>query len=158
MTSRMRHIARARAFSLLEVTLVMAILAIMLGIAAPRYHHALANYRADAAARRIVADLHAARRAAEQTSRARTVTFDLEAHTLAYTAPSINQQGEPEHRTRLADEPYMATLRRVDFDGGHTVSFDGFGKPDTGGRVVVRADGRERAVRLDAASGQASVE
>lgn len=150
--------ARARAFSLVELTIVMAILAVAFAIAAPRYQHALSNYRGAAAAQRVVSDLHAARRTAEQTGRSYSVSFDTSAHTVAYTTLSLDQDREVSQLTRLAREPYEARLVSVDFDGARTVSFDGYGSPSAGGTVVVEAMGRQRVVTLDAVSGRARVE
>lgn len=147
----------ALAFSLIELTLVMMILAIVLAIGAPRYQNALGRYRAEVAAQRVVTDLHAARRAAEQTSRTQQVVFVPHAHTIAYSSASLDQQRERSHLTRLGEEPYHAEIVSVDFNGELFMSFDGFGKPDHGGTIVIQAHGYRRTISLDAASGRATV-
>src|SRR5204863_23675 len=56
-----------RAFSLIEITLVLMVMGVLAALAVPRYASALARYRADAAARRIVADLDLARTTARSS-------------------------------------------------------------------------------------------
>lgn len=149
---------RSSAFSLIELTIVLAILAVAFAIAAPRYQHALSNYRGAAAAQRIVTDLNAARRTAEQTGRSYSVAFDTDAHTLAYKTLTLDQSQERAQLTRLDREPYQARLVSVDFDGERRVSFDGYGTASSGGTIVVEAMGRRHVITLDAASGRAHVE
>ena len=62
-------------FSLLEVLLVLAIVAICAAVAAPRYGRASGRYRADLAARRVLADLRLAQSYAKTASASRTVSF-----------------------------------------------------------------------------------
>ena len=145
------------ALSLLEMVLVLAILAVMLAIAVPRYSTALGRYHVEAAAERVAADLDAARRVARQTSRGREVVFDSTANTLQYALPSLDGDRVTRTITRLNDTPYRAELVSVDFSGASRVTFDGFGQASSGGQVVVRSHGRERTVTLDASSGEASV-
>ena len=145
----------AAAFSLIELTLVLAIMAVIAAVATPRYTHALARYRAEATARRVVTDLHTAQRVARQTSRAHTVTFDRTADTITYALPARDGQSRRKQVTRLGGAPYHGRLVSVNFDGNRSVTFDGFGQPDSGGTVVVAAHGRRRTVVLDGASGDA---
>src|SRR5438552_17658151 len=70
-----RRAIRDGAFSLVELMLVMAIIAVVAAIAMPRYSASLARYRADMAARRIVAALALAQAKARATSSSQTITF-----------------------------------------------------------------------------------
>src|SRR5947209_10986433 len=70
------QIRRCRAYSLVELVLVLVTLAIMWGIAAPRYANSMSRYRAEAAARRIASDFALARAQAKQTSTNVVVVFD----------------------------------------------------------------------------------
>ena len=55
--------------------MVVLIVGILAAVAAPRYLDTLANYRADATVKRIVADLQLAKRRAQQTSTSQTIEF-----------------------------------------------------------------------------------
>src|SRR5690349_6696795 len=74
---RWREEARARGFTLFEFLMVIVIIATISAIAAPRYAYALANYRAETAARRIVADINLARSRAIMKSTSQTITFSV---------------------------------------------------------------------------------
>jgi type II secretory pathway pseudopilin PulG len=136
----------------------MAIMVTLGAIAAPRYANTLANYRADAAARRLVADLNLAREKAFQSSQSRTVTFVPEDGQLSIlNVQDLNTPG-PTYVTKLHDKPYQAELISADFGGDSQVVFDGFGVPDSGGTAVIQAGGTQRTVVLNADTGEAEVQ
>src|SRR5436305_14998357 len=62
-------------FTLIELLLVIALIAVAAAVAMPRYGRAVCHYQADAAARRIVADLAAAQARAKLNSTTVTVNF-----------------------------------------------------------------------------------
>jgi len=158
MTSRVDGIGARRAFSLLELVLVLAILSLMVTVAVPRYTSALGRYHVDAAANRVATDLATAQRVARQTSRRRAVTFDIGADTVTYPLPSADHRELDDQVTRLRETPYRAALISADFGGDPRVTFDGFGQASSAGTVVVESHGRQRTIVLDAASGEASVQ
>ncbi|MEM8738725.1 MAG: GspH/FimT family pseudopilin [Planctomycetota bacterium] len=147
----------APGFSLVELILTALIVGLVAAIALPRYADALALHHADAAARRVVADLEYARAHALATSQTVEVAFDLDLDTL--TVPGLAALDAPrqDHTTRLADEPYRADLTQADFNQAPTVSFNGYGRPSSGGEVHLRVGSRTRTVRLDAHSGEADL-
>lgn len=146
------------AFSLLELTLVLVIVAILALVATPRFSGATQRSRLEAAAGRIVADLHRGRAEARRTSRSLTVTFDAGGDIVsAPDLPSLKRDGAG-YSLELRDGPYQADLRSVDFGGDGEVTFDGYGRPDSGGSVTVAVGDDERTVTLDAHTGEAQVE
>ncbi|HEX7009246.1 MAG TPA: GspH/FimT family pseudopilin [Phycisphaeraceae bacterium] len=142
-------------WSLLELVLVMAILAVISAIAVPRFAAAQANYRAQCAARRLAADLELARAVARQTSRACTARLDLTRHTLTLEGPPWPSK-QP-HVTRLSEPPYEARILKADLGGDTTLTFDGLGQPDSSGTIVVGAGDASCTVHLDASTGRASI-
>lgn len=145
-------------FSLVELLLVMAMVAIIAAIAAPRYAMSAARYRADMAARRISADLAWARGRARTYSAARSVVFDVDDD--EYAIPGIPDPDRPyqDYKVSLAEEPYRADIVSADFGGSDTVVFNGFGLPDNGGSVVIEVKGVRRTISLDQGTGEATVQ
>ncbi len=135
-------------FTLIELVIVMAILAVVGSIAVPRFANSLDHHRAEAAARRIAADLSYAQRQARITSSSQTMTFDLAAHQYSGSSTLVP----------LAEEPYEAAIVSVDFGGDAAIIFDGFGIPDSGGAVVIQVGNRQKTISVDTDSGRATIE
>lgn len=151
-----RH--RRRAFSLLELVMVVAIIGIVAAIAVPRYAEALSRYRAASAARRIAQDVILARSQARQAGVQRRVTFNLTSHTLIISDAAAGASSFLDSETHLDRAPYDARLVQADFGGDLQLTFDGYGDPDSGGVIVVAAGDAQRSVVLDAASGKVTVQ
>ena len=147
-----------RAFTLLELVLVLAIITVLAAIAVPRYTAAQQNFRADAAARRVVADLGLARSRANTTSTPQTVVFNLASS--QYQMPGVQDLKDPAntYTVLLGAAPYQAKLVSVDFGGTSQATFDGYGMPNCGGTVVISAGDVQRTVVLDANSGKAAMQ
>jgi type II secretory pathway pseudopilin PulG len=153
-----RTIAGSRAaFSLLEAVLVVAVLGVLAAIAAPRYGQAIARYRVESAARRIVADLDLARRSARTTGVRRTVRFSVPDS--GYTIAGLRglKGTSPDYHVPLADPPYEARIVSVDFGGDAELVFDGFGQADSDGEITVQTGDTRRTVAFQAGSGKAAV-
>lgn len=145
-------------FSLIELIMVMTIISILAAIAVPRYANALARYRADAAANRIVADLNYAREYARSSSKSITVEFkDSQSTVTLGGVPGLNNPAE-DWVTNIASEPYHARLFSVNFGGKKNVAFNGYGDPNTGGGVKIAVGSEVRTVVLDADTGKAVVQ
>jgi prepilin-type N-terminal cleavage/methylation domain-containing protein len=144
------------AFSLIELILVLAIITVMSAMAVPRYVGAQQRYRADAAAQRIVTDLAMARSRANTTSASQAVLFTVASSQYQMPGvPDLRNSGGT-YTVLLGGAPYQATLVSVDFSGTAQVTFDGYGVPNSGGTVVVKAGGFQRTIVLDATSGKAT--
>ena len=145
----------SKAFSLFELVMVLAIITILGAIAVPRYANATANYRAEAASRRIIADLELARRKARASRQSRTVEFQILTNRVRILDVADMADSSKTYITKLADDPYRAELISADLGGDAEVTFDGYGMPDSGGTIVVRHAGIEETIVLDAYSGKA---
>jgi prepilin-type N-terminal cleavage/methylation domain-containing protein len=146
-----------RAYSLIELLLVLAIIAIMAAVATPRYSQALSRYRSAAAARRIVDDLALARVKAYTSSESKTVRFDAANNQLIIEGIRALDTADATYVVNLSDPPYHATLVSVDFAGQPNVTFDGYGMPNAGGTVVVESAGFKTSIVLDAHSAKAAI-
>jgi type IV fimbrial biogenesis protein FimT len=148
--------AARRGFSLAELMVVLAVIAITAAIGMPRYASAIGRHRADMAARRVMADLEYARATARAVGASRTVTFDVVA--VSYTMASVASLDRRSSSTVvvLGAEPYKATISSASFGGAAKVTFDGFGRPNAGGTVVIRVGDVARTITLDA-DGKAKV-
>jgi prepilin-type N-terminal cleavage/methylation domain-containing protein len=149
---------RRRGFTLIELTVVAALVAVFAAIAMPRVAGNLRNQRLNAAARRLVSDFNLAAARARATSSSRTVVFDLTAG--SYTIPGelpLNKASGT-YTVTLSSDPYRVTLSDVNFNSTTTATFDGYGKPASGGYVKVTVDGVTRTVTLDADSGKAVIQ
>jgi prepilin-type N-terminal cleavage/methylation domain-containing protein len=143
------HRAARRAFTLIELTTVILIMAIMTAVAAPRYYAALANYRVNAAAGRIAADLRMVRQYARKASANQTVTFN--AATDSYSAPNMPDMNNPNatYAVALNTADYRADISSAIFGALPSMTFDMYGRPSASGTVVVRSGGLERTVQVD---------
>lgn len=147
---------RDRAFTLLELVLVLSIIGVLSAIAVPKFQRSLAKQRADAAANRIAADLRYARKLAMQQSSRQGVIFARSPGHDSYGMAGVSGLENPAsaYRVSLSDEPYNASFLSVSFGGTLTISFDGYGVPDNGGSVVVQAGEFTRTVSVDAVTGE----
>ncbi|MEN1681094.1 MAG: GspH/FimT family pseudopilin [Planctomycetota bacterium] len=105
-------------FSLVELAIVVLVMGIMVGVAAPKYAEALNHYRVEAAARRIVADLKHARQNAITGSAEQRITFELD--TDSYTLDGMDDinRSSDEYTVDLAAEGYPVDLSTTTFPGG----------------------------------------
>jgi len=152
-------VGRPRAgFSLLELVLVLAIVATLAAIATPRYAASATRYRADLAARRIIADLTLARGRAMSSSASQYVIFEIDAD--QYQLPGVRDLKNPsvDYTVNLSERPYAAKLTGADFGGTQKLAFDGWGNPSGGGWIQLRVGNEVRTVVLDAETGKATVQ
>lgn len=144
-------------FSLLEVVLVAAIVAIFAAIAVPRYGSASARRRADLTAGRVAADLRLAQAHARVASSASTVCFYPVTEEYLLTDIPAPDGASGSYRVVLSSEPYRTDLVSADFTGAAQVTFDGWGLPNSGGTVVVAAGSQQRTITIDGPTGVVSV-
>ncbi|NOT01299.1 MAG: prepilin-type N-terminal cleavage/methylation domain-containing protein [Phycisphaerales bacterium] len=150
---------RASGFSLAEVVMVTAIVAILGALLSPRYAGTVTRFKAEGAARRVAADLALAQRHARMNGAPRTVAFDLSTH--SYTLEGIPDPVRVgvDYGINLADETYNARITSLDLvtNNNDSIVFDGYGVPNTGGKIVVSVGVESRTINIDADTGQAEV-
>jgi Tfp pilus assembly protein FimT len=143
--------------------MVLVTMALVVAIAAPRYASSVARYRAEAAARRVAADLSLAQTQAKAGSKPQTVTFNTGNAT--YTAAGLtgpdNRPGG--YTVDLSASPYRAVITSANFGGQAQVTFDAYGGVVTNnlfttGSVVVTAGSMQKTVSVDAGTGKITVQ
>lgn len=121
---------KPRAFTLVELVIVLAIFAITAAIAVPRYQHAASRYRALTAARRLAADIDNLR----QTAITKSLTHLLRAPAAGTRYQTVDKSsgwaGGSVTTINLGIEPYLAAFTTVDLGADGELVFDGFGNPD----------------------------
>lgn len=134
-----------RAFSLVEVSMVVVTIGIIAAIAVPRFADSNSLYRAETAAKRVEADIHLAQDLARSLSAQHNVVF--RGGSTAYVIEPASADAAPlgaartgARVTKLDVAPFDARVMKVSFGGSNTLSFDAFGTPVASGHVVVYAD------------------
>ena len=146
-----------RAFTLVELVIVVLIMGIVAATAAPKFARNLRQSRLDSACLRIKADLALARQTAIGRSSVQSVQFANGSG--VYTLPAMTHPDHPSlaYSVDLSGEPYNATVSSAVFGGSATVQFDRFGQPNSGGVVTVAVGGSTKTVSVEATGGVATI-
>lgn len=142
----------------------MLVMGILAATAIPQYAGMLNHYRVEAAAAHLTADLAWARRHARQTSTNQPVNFTLPSQ---YVMPGMS---DPDHPSLGFAEDFTqshpgVSILSANFDGNTTLTFDIYGRPQTGsplaplaanGVVQIGAGSETRTVTVNAVTGQVS--
>jgi prepilin-type N-terminal cleavage/methylation domain-containing protein len=160
--SEIRHSRFATAagtgFTLLELVLVVAMIAVAAAVAIPRYGRAAGRYRADLAARRVAADLRQAQLHAKTSSASCTVAFATATSTYQIlNAPSLDGVGGT-YTVDLRVPPYQAKIVSASFGGPAQVTFSGWGLPGNAGSAVIAVGSEQRTIAVDGQTGQVSIQ
>lgn len=148
-----------RAFSLIELAVVILVLGILSAVSVPRFADALRYHRISAAADRIVADLVRAQSAAYGSSTSKTVTFNVAASTYEVAGVSSLDRSSGSYVVDLKVSPYLSSLVTVwDQTGIQSITFNGYGLPDKGGTIVVGCSGAQKVISISASTGAAAVQ
>ncbi len=156
--ARAFRVRSRRAFSLVEVVLVVVIVGILAAIAVPRFADSNALYRVETAAKRVEADIHLAQDLARSLSASHNVTFRAgsTAYIIEPTSSGATPMGASQSGARITDldvSPFKSRVMRASFGGSTTLAFDAYGAPVAPGFVVVYAANWGALVRVGAGLG-----
>jgi prepilin-type N-terminal cleavage/methylation domain-containing protein len=167
-----------RAFTLAEVIIVALIMGIMALVTVPQYAESLSYFRADAAAKRIAADLNLVRQNAitKGTATGEWVNFFTSAESYqVLNAADIDHPGD-EYWVKFSETPYPVDVVSVTFANSNgytsnsTIKYDMYGTARSGdppsfpdaqmvnGEIIVASGDEERTVIINAVTGEASVQ
>jgi prepilin-type N-terminal cleavage/methylation domain-containing protein len=151
-------------FTIVEVVIVVVIIGIAALIAVPMMSSA-ASLQIRSAANMIAADIEYARSMAISRGQNYKVVFDKDADSYKIVDQSDNVIQHPVKKgfTYVIDFQNESRLDRVDiisanFNADQTVIFDCLGSPDSGGSVVLQADGTTRTVTVEPVTGFISIQ
>lgn len=149
-----RFAPRTRAFTLLELVVVLAITAAITSIGLIKYSASLSRYRAQGAAARLVADLETARTQARHQSSPRLVRFAVDRTRYAILTPAQSAANATGLVTDLSLDPFHATFAITGISN-NTLNFNGYGVADQSARITITSAGATAVVTIDADSGRA---
>ena len=88
----------------------------------------------------------------------RVVTFDP--GTDAYQVSGVRslERASAPYAVSLSETPYYVDIVSADFQGQSSVAFDGYGVPNRGGQIVVKAGSFQKTIVLDQNTGNAKVQ
>ena len=145
-----------RAFTVVELVIVVLVISIMAAVAAPAFLDSLLFHRVESAARRVKADLELARHTARLSSAAQTVDFTDSDYTLS-TAIKAFDNPNAQYVVNLKEPPFELSSVTANFAGSLSITFDGYGTPSSGGTVVLGTRNHQCVVTLDATSGEVAI-
>lgn len=147
----MRRARSAGGFSLVELLIVIALIAIMTTIAVPQFQRYAANSNLKSAAREVMADLFAARQmAVEKEGTIYRITFDVSGnrYSLSRNPPAAWEDvwSTPKALASFGDGIRFVT---VNFSGGTTVNFQKRGTVTAGNMTLTNRLGSTAAITVN---------
>lgn len=141
---------------MIELLILIVVVSILAAVGIGIHAGSTTQRQLDGTVKRIRADLALARQNAMATGSTQTVTFSP--NTGTYTLAGVRDLDRPENEyvVNLSVPPYEASILSADFDGDTEVVFDAYGRPDSGGTLVVRVGNDEATLTVDAEIGQIS--
>ena len=144
-----------RAFTLIELAVVVAIIATAAAIALPRYASAQGRYKLDSSASLLAQHLERLARRAETSCQGISVTIDLAADEII--ARDATDASVIIAELRISASPWNADITAADFSGEMKFTIDAFGLPSSDGTIEITHAGERRIISLNSATGEAIV-
>jgi prepilin-type N-terminal cleavage/methylation domain-containing protein len=151
-------------FTIVEIVIVVVIIAIAALVAVPMMSSA-ASLQIRSAANMIAADLEYAKSMAISRGQNYSVVFDKDAdsYRIEDQVGNVIQHPVKKGFTYVIDFQNESRLNRVDistavFDTDQTVVFDCLGSPDSGGSVILQADGATKTITVEPVTGFISIQ
>ncbi|GAB5495148.1 MAG: hypothetical protein Phyf2KO_02280 [Phycisphaerales bacterium] len=146
---------RSRAFTLMELIIVIVIISVTAAVALPRMSGASSRYRVDAAVQQLLADINITAAAANSASETKSITFDASNETYVMVGRPSPSNPALDHTVNLSVEPFNINLLGVSL-GDNQLDISGHGLLLESGQVTLAAGRNARRVVFT--SGSASVQ
>jgi prepilin-type N-terminal cleavage/methylation domain-containing protein len=146
-----------RAYTLLELVIVLLVATILTAAAAPKVRSGLNYACVDAACRRIKADLAWARQTALNKGMIQTVTFTPGTGNYSLSGQADLDRPSQSYAVSLSGAPHRTTITSAVLGADAVVIFDRFGMPDSGGTIAVQSGSATGTVTLNSSSGLATI-
>lgn len=133
-----------RGFSLIETIIVVAIVAIVAGVAVPRYVSSLNRYHAKGSAQAIASLV------LEAQARARATSSNVSLK--VYSTAKIGQldaSGAVLRQIAVDSDAFHSKIHQYILGGDSVIVFDGFGRPDSAGLIQVSSGSAGYKVVID---------
>ncbi|MBY0313306.1 MAG: prepilin-type N-terminal cleavage/methylation domain-containing protein [Phycisphaerales bacterium] len=141
-------------FTLVELVVVLAIIALGSSIALFRFSSSATRYRLELAAARLKQDLELIQMRAMSSGAARTIRFDRPGSTYVLVGEPGLKARSADYTIALAEEPYRVTMSSVVVgDGRSVLVFDGWGQPTEDLSVTLNAGELRRVITVDRSGG-----
>lgn len=145
-----------RGFTLVELAVVIAVLAVVSAVAIPRFASASARSRLDAAAARVVQDIAITASSAQAVGADRQLVFD--SSTDEYLLVGVRTRGGGMFRSvKLGDPPYETNVVSATFDGAPLLTLNGYGVPETAGTIDLAVGRYAKRILLNAGTSAVQV-
>ncbi len=151
----LRTIRQRRAFTVIELLIVIVTMAILAGLAVPSFSNTLTERRACAAAERVRADLQWARQHAISTSTPQPVMFSED----GYVLPGMRNldNSNDEYAVDLAHDSYQVRLVSAELGGDQALVFDIYGNADSDAEIVISAGKFTKTINVQEITGAVSI-
>jgi prepilin-type N-terminal cleavage/methylation domain-containing protein len=147
--------ASRRGFSFIEMVIVVLIIGIMSALTMPKFTQGRLQLQLDLAARRMAADIMAARARSQAASRQQTVVFDATGYEIV-GMPHPDRPADP-YRVSLGQQPYHVSKVSADFGGTSVLAYDGYGVPHPAGTVTIELGTMGRVLAVDGETGLVTI-
>lgn len=146
-----------RAFTLVELVVVLVVISIMAGLALPAYGGAVARYRLQSATHNLTSDIDRATQHASASMTEVTIIFNTATHRVRFTGLPGKDNPGVAHVLDLQDHPNGASISSANFSGLQQYTISAFGIPSSGGTVVLRGAGTSTNIVVDGSTGAVSI-
>lgn len=158
--SRSTRAIATTGFTLIELILVVAILAIFTAVALPRFGNSAQRFRVDISARKIAADIAWCKQAARTTGQPAIITFSTTNNTYTLSG-GVSTTGNvaPDLTVDFKKSPYTATLSAVSLTllntatATQSITFDANGIPSATGTITLSTATSGRVITISSPGG-----